>query len=101
LPALKTRVKIDLARLQVQVFEYAEAAQQQRLFFKERFLPASHPDQGRMAAVSAVLRSRGLAPDRLGPNEATVPADVDLPTMLQAARAASATWRSDTSVPMP
>lgn len=101
LPALKTRVKIDLARLQVQVFEYADTAQEQRLFFKERFLPVNHPDQGRMAAVSAVVRARGLTPDRLGPNEATVPPDVDLPTMLQAARDAATAWRSDAPVPSP
>lgn len=98
LPSLKTRIKIDLARLQVQVFEYAEAAQEQRLFFKERFLPANHPNQGRMAAVSVAMRAGGLTPERLGPNEATVPPDIDLPTMLKVARQASSSWRPDAVV---
>ena len=98
LPVLKTRVKIDLARLQVQVFEYAEAGQEQRLFFKERFVPANHPERGRMAAVSSAMRAGGLTPERLGLNEATVPPDIDLPTMLRVARQASSSWRPDAVV---
>lgn len=98
LPLLKTRVKIDLARLQVQVFDYTDAVQEQRLFFKERFLPVSHPEHGRMSAVSAAIRAGGLTPDRLGRNEASVPPEIDLPTVLRVAREVSSRWRPDAVV---
>ena len=43
LPELKTRIKVDLARLQVAVFEYGVALPAQVLFYKERFVADGHP----------------------------------------------------------
>ena len=99
LPVLKTRVKIDLTRLQVQVFEYAEATSEQRLFFKERFLPRNHPDHGRMAAVSSAVHSCGLTQERLGLNEASIPPETDLATILKVAAQAAYDWRPETNAP--
>jgi len=95
LPALKTRVKIDLARLQVQVFETPVDAHEQRLFFKERFLPQTHPDRGRMAAVADSLRSVGITPDSIISNEQPLPPAVEMATILRLASEAWHAWRPD------
>jgi DNA phosphorothioation-associated putative methyltransferase len=93
IPVLKTRVKIDLARLQVQVFETPVDAPEQRLFFKERFLPQTHPDRGRMAAVSETLRSVGITADSVIGNEPTLPPAVEMPTIIRIATEAWHAWR--------
>jgi DNA phosphorothioation-associated putative methyltransferase len=72
-PELKTRIKVDLARLQVGVFEYGYALPAQLLFYKERFLAVDHPLQPRMAQVSKRLEKLGVARDSLGTNDENAP----------------------------
>jgi DNA phosphorothioation-associated putative methyltransferase len=72
-PELKTRIKVDLARLQVAVFEYGYALPAQVLFYKERFLAADHPLRPRMDQVSKRLEKLGVPRDSLGTNDENAP----------------------------
>lgn len=99
LPVLKSRVKIDLARLQVQVFEAPVDAPEQRLFFKERFLPQTHPDRSRMAAVTDALRCVGITPDTINGNDPTAPTTVETATILGVAGEAWFAWKPQDEPP--
>lgn len=72
-PELKTRIKVDLARLQVVVFEYGFALPSQLLFYKERFLAEDHPLRPRMEQVSKRLRKLGILATELGSNDENAP----------------------------
>lgn len=63
LPELRRRIKVNLRTRWVQVFDHS--AEQQLLYFKERFVGANHPRRRVMDAFSAKLR-------KLGFDEATV-----------------------------
>jgi hypothetical protein len=72
-PELKTRIKVDLARLQVAVFEYGFALPAQLLFYKERFLAEDHPLRVRMEQVSRRLAKLGILVAELGSNDENAP----------------------------
>jgi DNA phosphorothioation-associated putative methyltransferase len=72
-PELTTRIKVDLARLQVAVFEYGFALPAQLLFYKERFLAGAHPLRVRMEQVSRRLAKLGVVVTELGPNDENAP----------------------------
>jgi hypothetical protein len=63
LPELKNRIKVNLRTRWVQVFDHS--ADGQLLYFKERFVGASHPRRAEMEAFSAKLRKLGIA-DQVG-----------------------------------
>lgn len=65
LPELHTRVKIDLRRCYVQVFEHQEG-RQQLLYFKEKFLDANDDCYPKADAFSAKLRKLGLDEKNMG-----------------------------------
>jgi DNA phosphorothioation-associated putative methyltransferase len=73
LPELKTRIKVDLARLQVAVFEYGFALPAQVLFYKERFVVEDHPLRPRMEQVSRRLAKLGVRLEELGSNDENAP----------------------------
>jgi DNA phosphorothioation-associated putative methyltransferase len=72
-PELKTRIKVDLARLQVAVFEYGYALPAQLLFYKERFLAADHPLRPRIEQLSKRLEKLDMGRDSLGTNDENAP----------------------------
>ena len=59
LPELRNRIKVNLRTRWVQVFDHS--ADGQLLYFKERFVGASHPRRTEMEAFSAKLRKLGIA----------------------------------------
>ena len=58
LPELRQRIKVNLRTRWVQVFDHN--ADGQLLYFKERFLSASHPRRAEMEAFSTKLRKLGV-----------------------------------------
>ena len=66
LPELLTRIKIDLKRLFVTVFDHTTGTEHQLLFFKERFFSKDHPDRAKMNRFSAKLRKLGLRQETIG-----------------------------------
>lgn len=60
LPRLHQRVKIDLKRQHIDVFDYTRAKEAQVLYVKSRLLPKSHPDHERQTAFDADLLATGL-----------------------------------------
>ena len=65
-PELARRIKIELGRLFVTVFDSPPGSERQLLLFKERFLAKSHPGRDEMERLSARLRARGLTEDNVG-----------------------------------
>jgi DNA phosphorothioation-associated putative methyltransferase len=65
-PRLKLRIKVDLRRLFVNVFEYQNGPNGQLLFFKERFLPFDHPGRRQMEVMSQRLRKLGITEANCG-----------------------------------
>jgi hypothetical protein len=59
LPELRNRIKVNLRTRWVQVFDHS--ADGQLLYFKERFVGASHPKRAEMEAYSVKLRKLGIA----------------------------------------
>lgn len=59
LPELRNRIKVNLRTRWVQVFDHS--ADGQLLYFKERFVGASHPRRAEMEAFSVKLRKLGIA----------------------------------------
>lgn len=72
-PELKTRIKVDLARLKVAVFDYGFALPAQLLFYKERFLAEDHPLRPRTEQVSRRLGKLGILMTELGSNDENAP----------------------------
>lgn len=66
LPELTLRIKIDLKRRFVTVFEDPPGPKRQLLFFKERFLATDHPQRAKMDRFSAKLRKLGLREETIG-----------------------------------
>jgi DNA phosphorothioation-associated putative methyltransferase len=66
LPELVMRIKIDLKRRFVTVFEDPPGPKRQLLFFKERFVAPEHPDRKKMERFSAKLRQLGLSEETIG-----------------------------------
>ena len=58
LPELRQRIKVNLRTRWVQVFDHS--ADGQLLYFKERFVSASHPNRAQMEIFSGKLRKLGL-----------------------------------------
>lgn len=59
LPELQLRIKVNLRTRLVQVFDHSQEGQ--LLFFKERFLPASHPNRHAMDVFSSKLSKLGIS----------------------------------------
>ncbi|MEI7937857.1 MAG: DNA phosphorothioation-associated putative methyltransferase [Verrucomicrobiota bacterium] len=79
LPELRQRIKVNLRTRWVQVFDHSAAGQ--LLYFKERFVSASHPARASMERFSEKLRKLGAVGDGCtGPNK------VDLLSLLDAHR---------------
>jgi len=64
LPELRNRIKVNLRTRWVQVFDHS--ADGQLLYFKERFVGASHPKRTEMEAYSVKLRKLGIT-EKVGP----------------------------------
>lgn len=60
------RIKVDIRKLFVNVFEHTPGAHRQLLFFKERFLPSDYPDRKKMEVVSQRLRKMGVNESNVG-----------------------------------
>lgn len=60
LPRLHQRVKIDLKRQRIDVFDYTRTKEAQVLYLKSRLLPKSHPDHERQTAFDADLLATSL-----------------------------------------
>ncbi|RYD76757.1 MAG: DNA phosphorothioation-associated putative methyltransferase, partial [Verrucomicrobiaceae bacterium] len=65
LPELRTRIKVNLKNLFVEVFDYSQSAKTQLLYFKERFIPKDYPARTQMEKFSLKLQ-------KLGFDEATI-----------------------------
>ena len=66
LPELRTRIKVNLRNLFVNVFDHSEGQKRQLLYFKERFIAKNHPNMPAMAKFSAKLRKLGFAEETIG-----------------------------------
>jgi DNA phosphorothioation-associated putative methyltransferase len=82
-PELHTRIKIDLPRLAVNIFEYRDAGPRQLLFFKERFVDASFPGRSRMEQISRRLEMLGIRRAGLGPNDHSAPSKAEFDALLE------------------
>lgn len=65
-PELHLRIKVDLRKLFVNVFEYHPGPERQLLFFKERFLSREHPGRRQMEILSQRLRNLGITEANVG-----------------------------------
>lgn len=65
-PELRMRIKVDLRKLFVTVFESAPGSGRQLLFFKERYLGKDHPDRRKMETVSRRLEGLGITQANVG-----------------------------------
>lgn len=65
-PELRMRIKVDLRKLFVTVFESAPGPDRQLLFFKERYLGKDHPDRNRMVTISRRLERLGITQANVG-----------------------------------
>jgi DNA phosphorothioation-associated putative methyltransferase len=72
-PELRTRIKIDLLKRFVTVFDHTEGTEHQLLFFKERFLSAGDPLRTKAEVISSRLRKLGLQLESLGSNDQNAP----------------------------
>lgn len=81
-PELRTRIKIDLPQLAVNIFEYGDAATRQLLFFKERFVDADFPGRSRMEQVSRRLEMLGIRQGALGVNDQSAPSKAEFDSLL-------------------
>ena len=60
LPELHTRVKIDLAKQQMNFYNHKSNRNQQLLFFKEKYVLESHPAYQKWKSFSETLVDKGL-----------------------------------------
>lgn len=60
LPELHTRIKIDLAKQQMNFYNHKSQKNQQLLFFKEKYVLESHPAHQKWKSFSETLVNRGL-----------------------------------------
>jgi hypothetical protein len=89
---LKTRIKVNLRNLFVDVFDHSTGPKTQLLYFKERFVGKDYPNRPAMNKFSAKLRRLGLDETTigLGPDKQTFLA------LLEAAGLKSRSWDEDT-----
>ena len=83
LPELQTRIKVDLRRLFVNVFDHSEGRIHQILFFKERFLPSDYPGRKSMERYSSRLRKLGINEAMLGSNDQGGPSREEFESALE------------------
>ena len=83
LPELETRIKVDLRRLFVNVFDHTEGRTHQILFFKERFLAQDHPGRESMERFSKRLRKLGINESMLGSNDRGSPSKEEFESALE------------------
>lgn len=70
LPELHTRIKIDLAKQQMNFYNHRSQKNQQLLFFKERYVLESHPAYQEWKSFSETLIDKGLTNiDEYGPSK--------------------------------
>lgn len=60
LPELHTRIKIDLAKQQMNFYNHKSSKSQQLLFFKEQYVLESHPAYKKWKSFSETLKDQGL-----------------------------------------
>lgn len=65
-PEMTMRIKVDLRRLFVNVFEEPTGDGRQLLFFKERFLAKGYPGRAKMEIISGRLRNMGITEANVG-----------------------------------
>jgi len=82
-PELQTRIKIDLPRLAVSIFEYGDSGARQVLFFKERFVDAAFPGRPRMEQISRRLEMLGIRQSSLGANDQNAPSKSEFDALLE------------------
>lgn len=61
LPVLVERVKVDLSRQKVDIFDHGSSQRQEVLFFKERYVAEDHENRGIWEKCSEHLTSLGLS----------------------------------------
>lgn len=83
LPELQTRIKVDLRRLFVNVFDHSEGFTHQILFFKERFLSEDYPARKSMERYSSRLRKLGITEAMLGSNDQGAPSREEFESALE------------------
>ena len=66
LPELRTRIKVNLRNLFVEVYDHSTGPKIQLLFFKERFVGTEHPGRVAMEKFSVKLRKLGLDESTIG-----------------------------------
>lgn len=70
LPELHSRIKIDLAKQQMNFYNHKSAKNQQLLFFKEKYVLETHPAYKKWKSFSETLRNKGLKKvDEYGPSK--------------------------------
>ena len=84
-PQLLLRIKVDLRRLFVNVYDHSIEPPYQVLYFKERFLPLDAPRRASMEQVSRRLRKFGVTESILGPNDRNAPCKEEFEAALKAA----------------
>jgi DNA phosphorothioation-associated putative methyltransferase len=71
MPELQQRIKVDLKRFFVQVFDYSEHPDAQLLYFKERYVGSNHPGIKKIRDFSERLKKLGISDEGgFGPNKA-------------------------------
>jgi len=84
-PQLHLRIKVDLRRLFVTVFDHSLEPPHQLLYFKERFLPLEAPKRKKMEQLSRRVETFGIRLQDLGPNDRFGPSKEDFEAALHAA----------------
>jgi DNA phosphorothioation-associated putative methyltransferase len=82
-PELHIRIKIDLRRMFVSVFDHTLVADRQVLFFKERFVEPEHEGFEKMIGISKKLEKLGFKSDMLGDNDRFAPGKIAFLELLE------------------
>lgn len=59
LPELQERIKVNLRRQNIEVFDHRSSDRQELLFFKERYVAVDHPERARWEEFSNWLQGQG------------------------------------------
>lgn len=81
-PELSLRIKLDLRRMFVSVFDHTLGADRQILFFKERFVDPEREEMVKALGTSKKLRRLGFDPDLLGDNDRFAPSKLKFEELL-------------------
>lgn len=60
LPALHERIKVNLRRQTIDIFDHRSEEKQEVLYFKERYVSAAHPGREKWKEFSEALKNLGL-----------------------------------------